>query len=274
MDLQTRYETAEKEQKIDLLQRENQIQQLENSNNRLLLIVLVIIISVIVFMGIILYRQNKLRTEQHVQSLQQKMLRLQMNPHFIFNAMGAILEYIYDKEPLKAGSYLSNFSRLFRFILESSNKDYISLSEEIEMLEYYVQLQKLRFKESFDYSFEIDETIEPDVYYLPPMLLQPFVENAIEHGLRKLNSGGMITIAVIKQDNVLLIEIMDNGIGIYKSLTQTKGKYAEHKSMAINITRERLQLFNKRKKTNIRFEIKEHLEGGTIVIFNIPVKYN
>ncbi|MFH2095332.1 MAG: DUF2225 domain-containing protein, partial [Bacteroidota bacterium] len=243
MDLQTRYETEKKEQEIAVLQGENQIQQLENKNNRLLLLILITIIAGITLAGIILYRQYKLRTEQRLQLLRQKMLRLQMNPHFIFNAMGAIQEYIYDQEPLKAASYLSDFSNLFRFILESSTKEYISLSKEIEMLDYYIQLQKLRFKKAFDYSINLDETIDPALYAVPPMLLQPFVENAIEHGLNHMESGGKISISIKKNNNELLIEIRDNGIGLSHYLAQTSKTDKEYQSMAIPITRERLQLY-------------------------------
>jgi LytS/YehU family sensor histidine kinase len=157
-----------------------------------------------------------------------------------------------------------------RSILEFSKKDYILLSEEIEMLEYYIELQKLRFKDGFKHIIKIDPEIDPDFVCIPPMLLQPFVENSIEHGLKKSDSDGEILIQIKSLSNNLEIQINDNGIG-YEESQKNKTAHITHKSRAIEITNERLKALNKNKTSNTSVKFTSRESVGTTVFLKIPL---
>ncbi|MDD3861176.1 MAG: tetratricopeptide repeat protein, partial [Bacteroidales bacterium] len=268
IELQTQYETEKHKQQIKNLSQEIEIKNLEASNTRLFLIILIVSIFLLAGIGYFMYRNKKISSELRIKDLNQRLLRLQMNPHFIFNSLGAIQEYIYKEDALKAGTYLSNFSKLMRSILEFSKKDYILLSEEIEMLEYYIELQKLRFKNGFKHIIEIDDETDPDFVCIPPMLLQPFVENSIEHGLKKSDSDGEILIQIKSVSSRLEIQIHDNGIG-YEESQKNKTAHITHKSRAIEITNERLKALNKTSNTSVKITSRESV--GTTVFLKIPL---
>lgn len=270
IELQTQYETEKHKQQIKNLSQEIEIKNLEASNTRLFLIILIVSIFLLAGIGYFMYRNKKISSELRIKDLNQRLLRLQMNPHFIFNSLGAIQEYIYKEDALKAGTYLSNFSKLMRSILEFSKKDYILLSEEIEMLEYYIELQKLRFKDRIKHIVEIDDETDPDFVCIPPMLLQPFVENSIEHGLKKSDSDGEILIQIKSVSNNLEIQIHDNGIG-YEESQKNKTAHITHKSRAIEITNERLKALNKNKTSNTSVKITSRESVGTTVFLKIPL---
>ena len=191
-------------------------------------------------------RRNKLREE--LLEMQQRLLRTQMNPHFIFNSLLSIQNFIYKNEPGQAGKYLSRFAKLIRLILRSSRKEVITLEEEIEFLNYYLALQKLRFKKRFDYQFDIDEKIRQEQVYIPPMLAQPFIENAIEHGLKDISHEGIIQIRFFMENSYLVFEVEDNGVGIYRSEREKSLTEGNHESLGQQITYDRLRLLNKKNK--------------------------
>lgn len=198
-----------------------------------------------------------------------------MNPHFIFNSLTTIESFVYENQPKEAGKYLSDFARLMRLILENSAEEYIPLSKEIKTLEYYLLLQRLRLENNLTYRIVTDGIENINNVHIPPMLTQPFIENAIEHGFRNSTKTGNIDIEFTNlNDSVLQIKVTDNGIGI-DSGKKSESK-AKHKSMAIDITKERLQVLNKSKKQKVTFEISDisvqgSSDSGTMVLFTIPL---
>lgn len=214
---------------------------------------------------------RKIKIENKQLLTEQKLLRSQMNPHFIFNSIQNIRNLISHKKDAEAIDYLNRFSRLTRQVLESSNENYISLAEELELLDNYTALQQLLYNRSFEYSITADDTIDPDSVFIPPMLTQPFIENAIKHGLRDTTANGLITVRFRLKTARLFFEIADNGSGIVAG-----GKKTNHKSLAVSITAERLAHYHKRKKVDIRvhniLDTDKNIVGAG-VIFEIPYIY-
>ncbi len=268
LEIQEKYETEKKQQKIILLTKQNKIKKIQIFG----LIVLILFIITITFLIII---QNKLRSKQKTIELEQKLLRSQMNPHFIFNSMTAIQNFIYKNNTAEAGKYLSDFAKLIRLILENSREEYISIDKEIKTLEYYLKLQSLRFENKFNYNINIDQNIDTETMTIPPMLTQPFIENSIEHGIFPKNEKGLINICFVLKNNIILFQVKDNGIGREKA---EKIKNKNHKSLATSITKERLINLNKKNKQKIKLNITDikNTDGniqGTKVMFYIPFKY-
>lgn len=210
-------------------------------------------------------------------ALSHTLLRLQMNPHFIFNSLTAIQNYIYAHKPHEAGQFLSDFSKLIRLILDNSRHEYISLEKEIETMTLFVELQKLRFEQGFDFHYEVDPGIMPDITYVPPMLAQPFLENAIEHGLMPRKTKGAISVRYTLKDKVIQFEIHDNGIGLTKSKEKKTQSKMLHHSLSIKICQERLFHLHKGIKSRPHFILEEIIEDGeakgTRVKFDIPYRF-
>ena len=267
-ELQTIYEAKKKEQQIDLLTAENEIKTQRS-------VMLLIIISGILIMAGLIYFFLSKKAEQQKTELKLKLLRSQMDPHFIFNALGSIQSFMYQNEPVKAASYLGQFSTLTRSILKNSNKELITLGEELETLKNYIEIERMRKRDCFDYELLLDENIEADFVYVPPVFLQPFVENSIQHGFSvKGFSSGLITVHIIQLPKSINITITDNGQGINASLTHaTRGPYH---SMATKIFKERIRLIERKYKKTVNFEIVDRSEKdpdmtGTTVIINFPL---
>ncbi len=221
--------------------------------------------------------QKKLQLEKEVVELEQKALRLQMNPHFIFNALNSIQSQIGTDNEQAARYYLAKFSHLMRQILDNSRNTSISLEEEINTLENYLLIEKFCNGDRFDYKITIDDTIEKDYVKIPPMLLQPFIENAIKHGLKYIdNKKGLIEVNFSEKNNLLECSVTDNGIGRVKAEELNKAsKETYHKSTALLVTQERLDLL--KEDENIRsLEIIDLYDAigtaiGTKVIVRIPI---
>lgn len=221
--------------------------------------------------------QKKTQMEKEMLELEQKALRLQMNPHFIFNALNSIQSQIGTNNEQSARYYLAKFSRLMRQILDNSQQTTITLEEEVNTLENYLLIEKFCSGDKFDYKIIIDAKIEKDFVKIPPMILQPFVENSIKHGLKHINGKrGLIEISFFENNNVLECSILDNGIGRVKASEINKNsKETYHKSTALFVTQERLDLLKEDK--NIRsLEIidlydKNNEAEGTKVIIRIPL---
>lgn len=222
------------------------------------------------------YREKKIHDRNKLLLMEQKLLRSQMNPHFIFNSLTSIQSFIFENNPIEAGSYLSRFSELIRSILYNSREEFISLEKEINTLNNYLDIQQLRYNNKFEYSIEIDPKIDTEMQAIPPMLAQPFIENSIEHGIKHLNGGGWIHISYSLSNDTLILKIEDNGIGIEASKKLKDKKASEHKSLAMVITKERIDILNNR-KGSVKYSLKVEdifdsgKVSGTSVTFTIPV---
>jgi tetratricopeptide (TPR) repeat protein len=275
LELNTKYETERKEQRVLLLEKENDLAQNRLTNTRLLfsgIIVFILILSLFIFLYI---RQNRIKEAQEKTNLQNKLFRLQLNPHFLYNALAGIQQYIVTEDADKASIYLSKFSNVIRKILDSSVEDFIPLDDEINACENYLALQQLRFAEKLSYTIEVDLNLDIENIYIPPMLVQPFVENAIDHGIKYLPGKGTLKVTYKKMNETVTIEVEDNGIGREEARKKLEQRDPKHKSMATRITQERIDVYNKKLKGKISFNIidlkDENLKPcGTLVRFSIP----
>jgi hypothetical protein len=239
-----------------------------------IIVIFAVLLLFLLFFLIFRSRQNKLKQSQKEAELSQSLLRSQMNPHFIFNAMSGIQSYIYGHEPEKSSQFLVNFSRLIRLILENSSKEFIPLQLELEIIEKYLTTQKMRFEDRFDFKLNIDELLVEKQVLIPPMITQPFIENAIEHGQLHTLIDGCINISITEENKMLQIIISDNGVG--RKGSKNTQKIKSHNSMAIDITRERIRIINQKYKTNGNLKIRDYdelNEIGTEVIIIIPLKF-
>lgn len=192
-------------------------------------------------------KKKQVELQQQSSDLKMQALRAQMNPHFIFNCLSSINKFILKNESQAASDYLTRFSRLIRRVLTNSQLSMIPLSDEIEMLKLYLDMERLRFDNAFDYNIVYANTIEPETIYIPPMLLQPFCENAIWHGLMHKEGKGKLEIEMRTENRELHCMITDNGIGRLKA-AELKSKSGERQnSLGLKITSERLALFNSEK---------------------------
>jgi len=274
--LQARFQTEKYQQQLELLEKDNILKQSQIKNNRLVLFGTAIVLLFILVVLMLYFRQHRLRSAQEKLQLEQRLLRSQMNPHFIFNSLASIQNFIVKQDDTRASIYLSRFSELVRSILHNSMREKITLEEELNTVENYLELQRIRFPEKFDYSIEVDETLDPESIFLPPMLSQPFIENAIEHGIKSKGSKGHINVMFKKQNGSLVFEIEDDGIGRQMAREILLKRDKKHKSLATHITRERIRILNKKLRQKISLNIidlKNDLAEavGTKVVFEIPV---
>ena len=266
------YDLEKKENENKLLTQQNQIQLLEIRQNKYFLAGSVGLLLLIIIITFLFFRQNKLRNEQQSAQLEQKLLLSQMNPHFIFNSLQAIQNFILKHNEKEAVKYLSSFASVTRNVLENSRMEVIPLKKEIALLENYLQLQKLRFKNRFDYEIIVDESIDIENMKIPPMLSQPFIENAVEHGFHNIEGEGKITVSYAIKNNALEMEIIDNGNGMKNEYSQNK----QHQSLALEITKERVALMSKKIKNKVLFIMSEAFpfekeRKGVKVNFRLPL---
>lgn len=272
-DLEMKYETEKKEDQLALLTEKNEVQLLRMSQRNRLFISVLIVVALIFIIGYILFRNRELKAKHKSVELEQRLLRSQMNPHFIFNSLIAIQSYIYKKDPVKAGDFLAKFADLVRMTLENSRVEFILFEKEINTLQVYLALQSIRFENKFTYSIEVDKNIDEDNLRIPPMFTQPFIENAIEHGLRHKPEAGFIKLYYVKSNNHILCTIEDNGVGREKAKELEKKK--QHQSLAIDITKERLDILNKRYKQKFMLDITDlknetGIPCGTKIEIRVP----
>lgn len=193
-------------------------------------------------------------------------LRREMNPHFIFNSLNSVNQFIAQNNELEANKFLTSYSNLMRTMMETSNKDFITLSNELDQIKKYLNLEHLRFQDKFDYEIQIDESLELDATWMPNMLLQPSLENAIWHGLRYKDEKGLLLLTVKSLDKEIVITIDDNGIGLEKSKAIKTENQKVHQSRGITNVEERIKLLNELYHQNISMSIKEKVdETGTMV---------
>ncbi|MBO9733015.1 MAG: histidine kinase [Chitinophaga sp.] len=195
--------------------------------------------------------------QQQIAQLEMKALRAQMNPHFIFNALNSIQTFMMKSETEQALSYLSRFAKLIRNVLDNSQLNNITIAQEVSVLENYMELEKLRFTDEFEYEIIVDPSLDPHMVEVPTMIIQPFVENAIWHGLLHEKGKGKVTIIFNKVDNRIRCTIEDNGIGREKSAAMKRVNKPRHQSRGLQITRDRLSLYNSRFNVDASFDIED-----------------
>ncbi len=217
------------------------------------------------------------KIKQKLLELELRMLRAQMNPHFMFNSLNTIKGYILKSGPHEAAQYLSNFAHLIRLILQNSRQKLIPLRDELEALKLYIELEKLRFKKKFEYQFNIEASIEVDEVMIPPLIFQPFVENAIWHGLLHKDSQGKLSITVrsIRQGIECIID--DNGVGRIKAEAMKSRNVVKHKSLGLGITQDRIDVHNQLDDLEIKSEIIDKYDpqgnpAGTQIRIFFPTK--
>jgi ligand-binding sensor domain-containing protein len=224
------------------------------------------------------HEKETLEMRSRMLSLEQQSLNSSMNRHFIFNALNSIQYYINRQDRLAANKYLSDFARLIRKNLDSSQENITPLRDEMERLELYLKLEHMRFKDKFDYEIKIDPSIPLDLVKVPAMLLQPFLENSIWHGLLPKDSPGRVLVELVREDQALRMIITDNGIGIDNSL-KSKTDTDSHISKGMEITQSRIELLRKMRGENVRLIGPEQINGpggtveGTRVEIIIPVNF-
>jgi tetratricopeptide (TPR) repeat protein len=273
-ELETKYQTEKKDLEIANLAQQASIKDLEiKQKNQALIIGFV---SVLLIAGFIyfIYRQRSLETKQMQTALEQRFLRSQLNPHFISNALMAVQNFMLKNQAEKAAIYLAKFAKLMREILENSRKEFIPVEDEIQMLTNYLDIHRVRMNEAFDYVIEVDESIDREADAIPPMFVQPFIENAIEHGVINAKARGMIKLKLVKAGEYIAIEITDNGGGLTQPIEDHKG----HISLSTTIIQERMASFNKSLKNKIELVLGNIVNengdvGGTKVELKVPYSY-
>lgn len=268
-----------KNEKAEVLAQSKLKREQERNNLIMMSGVLVLILSIV---GFLFYKRNRdlkqkrkeIAATLRIKDTELKALRLQMNPHFIDNALQSIQHFMNEHKTEEAEEYLVKFSSLMRSMLMNSERDEIPLSKELETLEWYMQLENLRMNFPFTYKFNIDENVEAINTNVPPNILQPFVENSIKHGLLPKNVSGNITINIYKKETELHIIVEDDGVGRDNNKRVRQSALFKHESLGIKITQERLTILNRMKNINAAFRIVDLTENnsatGTRVELNLP----
>ncbi|WP_163409444.1 sensor histidine kinase [Flavobacterium ajazii] len=222
---------------------------------------------------------EKVVLEKNLSKSMMASIRSQMNPHFFYNALNTIQAYIFTNDKQKANTYLAKFSKLTRIILEMSEKEMVSLNEEIEALKLYLELEKMRFTDNFNYQIKADTIFDKESIEFPSMLIQPYVENAIKHGLLHREGEKHLLITFEKKNNLLLITINDNGIGRKRSEELNRIKKEKHQSFSSDANEKRLEILNKNVTNLAEIALKiidkydqNEIATGTTIILTIPIE--
>ena len=269
-------EEEKTDQKFRMLSKENELSQLRLSQTRFIFAggaagVLIVSLFLLLF-----FQRKRLRAERNSHSIEQKLLRSQMNPHFIFNSLASIQNFVINQKATEASIYLARFSQLVRNILDSSVDESVPLQKEIETIENYLELQKVRYAGQFEYGLTVDEKIDKENMMIPPMLAQPFIENSIEHGIKFKETPGQIDIRFQLEGDMIRFEVEDDGVGRERAKEIELKQKRIHRSMSTSITQERLIKLNKKLRHKIKMEIIDLKDDqgkalGTKVSFGIPV---
>lgn len=242
---------------------------------RLLLIVVVVAGTFSIVRWQWVRGRKKLKTEQELMQLESKALRAQMNPHFVFNVLSAIQSYVSEGNTSASEIYLGKFAGLIRRILENSRSSFIPIHEELRTIRYYLDLEQMRFQNGFDYTIEVDPELDMRATQIPPMIIQPYLENAIVHGLHSRTGKGKIELRLKRMENLLHCEITDNGIG-YQGAGQHVSSQNGHKPMGLLITRERLALLQHQAADQLSVTLEDLSKetsgtSGTRVTITLPI---
>jgi len=260
------------EEKIRQLEKEKVLKdELISKKNTFNYFLMGSILLLLLFFGFIVKALYSIKTKNKEIALQS--LRREMNPHFIFNSLNSVNQFISQNKELEANKYLTSYSNLMRNMMENSNKDFVTLSNEIEQLKKYLDLEHLRFQDKFDYEIIVDENLDTETTFVPNMIIQPHLENAIWHGLRYRETKGILLLKFTLKNGNVNVTIDDNGIGLTKSAELKTRNQKVHQSRGLTNTRERIGLLNELYKSNISFSVTEKNSGtsGTIVEINFPL---
>lgn len=275
-DARIRYEADTQNKEVELL-------SLRLKNNRLLNYGLAGFLLLTSVIGVLLFRGSKLKNKRSLSEMKRKIseitqanLRQQMNPHFIFNTLNSIQYYMYQHDKLATNNYLTKFSSLMRKVLDNSQHTSVPLSDELSALNLYLELESIRFRDKFEYKITTDDEIDPLMHKVPTMLIQPYVENSISHGLIPKEGKGFVTIDLkLKEDHVLCV-IEDNGIGREAAKERNHKREGNHNSLGTQITKSRLDLVNELYGTSLQTlytDLKDENgePTGTRVEIHIPL---
>lgn len=211
--------------------------------------------------------------KQKIAESEMKALRSQMNPHFIFNALNSIQRFIIKNDKIQASNYLSKFATLVRSVLENAQYSDVVLEDEMKALNLYLELEALRFKSKMEYNIEIEDNIDPKELKIPSMLIQPFVENAIKHGILHKKNGGRVDIKIRIEDSMLICVIEDDGVGRKKAQELKDKQKHTHQSLGMQVTQERLDILNAQRANKVSIKIsdlhdeKNEASGTRVEIF-------
>jgi hypothetical protein len=246
---------------------------------RALMVVIILALVIGITYAIVQYYRKQSIIAQRMVELEGNALRANMNPHFVFNALNAIHDFIANSDERSAHLYLGKFAQLIRRILDQSRRNYISLEEELITLKLYLELENMRFEHKFDCQITIADNIMPYDIELPPMLIQPYLENAVRHGLMNLGQPGIIAVKFEQQGNQLKCTITDNGVGRKKAVEISSKRLKNHRSAGMEITLKRVELLNQQHANEkyVGVEIidltDEHGNAtGTQVTILLPIK--
>jgi tetratricopeptide (TPR) repeat protein len=286
-ELNTQYETEKKESKIKALQQEKAIAELTSERKSFAIYFMISLLLLAGSIGYFLFERYKhkkesqawatqLRYEQNLNKSVLTSIKAQMNPHFFYNALNTIQSYIFSDDKRNATTYLNKFSNLTRMILEMSEKDRVPLKQEIKALTLYLELEKSRFHENFSFQLNVDEQIDQEMVSIPTMLIQPYVENAIKHGLLHKTEDRQLMIDIRQSEQTLQVSIDDNGVGRAQSAEFNKQRPDKPESFSSQANQIRLDILNngRQSKVGVQF-IDKHNEHqvatGTTVIISIPL---
>jgi hypothetical protein len=302
--LLVKYEAEKKQATIAALEQENKLKKSQAANQRVLIFSLAGLLALLLITGWIVAnnRQRRKNMETEMQSQKKKYeealqkekeekmisefekqlaevqltaLNAQMNPHFIFNCMNSIQKYILKNEKSKALDFLQHFSELMRLVLDNSSKNKIGLDEELNMLEKYIQLEQQRLDFSFDYTLDVAEGLQTDFYEIPAMIIQPYVENAIWHGLMNKEGKGLLSVRFESTDNLIKCTVEDNGVGRRKAAEMEQEQSPRRKSYGMSISKKRIGLLKKENLVVPDVKITDLTDAdnkpaGTSVVIYIP----
>lgn len=256
---------------VDLALKDRELLESQMWTQRLIIISLgLLLLAALVSLGLI-WRNVKARKKAN-DLLQLRSLRTQMNPHFIFNALNSVNNFISQNDERAANKFLADFSKLMRMVLDHSQEDFITFEEELQLLQLYLKLEQLRFRDKFDYTFTQDPALGKHIE-IPPMLIQPFVENAVWHGLRYRESKGELQVHISAENGHTLVKIKDNGIGRERSKALKTKNQSQYRSTGLRNAQERIQLINQLYDKQYQLSVEDAYEEGdvgTLVTIKIP----
>ncbi|WP_405292456.1 tetratricopeptide repeat protein [Algibacter sp. Ld11] len=267
-ELTEKYESEKKEQRINILNTKNKLQALTIKQQNYLLLALIIFVILITTLAYFGFKSYKVQQQLDKVLLQQRLRKMQLNPHFLFNALQSIQNFIYQNDKEKSSSYLTSYSKLIRLVLEKSDDDFITVEDDKIAIESYLSLQLLNYNNKFSFKIDIADSVNEDFDMLPTLITQPFVENAILHGLKD-NDQGVISVEYYKRDSILYVSIKDNGKGFEVKKDDSNRL---HKSMSMDIIKEQLKNLNKTAKDfKGDIDVKTTSNGTQVILSFITI---
>ena len=279
-DLSNQIEVVKGQKKIDIGRKEYDLDLKDKAYMQSQLVfqkIIIGLLSLLLLASAIFFYflQKNVKSKRRAnQLLYIKSLRTQMNPHFIFNALNSVNNFIAKNDEKAANKFLSDFSKLMRKVLDYSEKDFIDVDEELELNELYLKLEQFRFRDKFEYSFTNNLEMDTSDIQIPPMLIQPLIENAVWHGLRYKEEKGKLDVDIKEENENIIVTVSDNGIGREKSKALKTNNQRKYKSTGLENISKRLDLINKIYKKNYQIEISDlnsdKEDQGTKVLIKIP----